>query len=102
MLVVANSTSTTGGSTTSSTGPCVDLYAPGTAIVVHRARRRHGRYTGTSMAAPHAAGVAALYKQACGDAPTAVVERWIIDNATPDVVTGASGPPNRLLHTAGL
>ncbi len=52
------------------------------------------------MAAPHAAGVAALYKQALGDAPSATVERWILDGATPDVVAGAPG--TRLLFTGGL
>jgi subtilisin family serine protease len=61
-------------------------------------------YTGTSMAAPHAAGVAALYKQTFGDAPSAAVEKWIIDNATPGVVRGGGigGTPNRLLNTGGL
>jgi subtilisin family serine protease len=61
-------------------------------------------YSGTSMAAPHAAGVAALYKQAYGDVPSDVLHRWIIDNATPGAVAGggAGDTPNLLLNTGGL
>jgi hypothetical protein len=56
------------------------------------------------MAAPHVAGVAALYKQMYGDAPSSVVERWIVDHATPGVVAdgGAGGTPNRLLYAGDL
>ena len=61
-------------------------------------------WSGTSMAAPHVAGVAALYKQMYGDAPSAVVERWIVDHATPGVVAGGGvgGTPNRLLYAGDL
>ncbi|WP_214406612.1 S8 family peptidase [Pseudonocardia lacus] len=102
VLVVANSTVDDRRERTSSTGPCVDLYAPGTSITSTAAGGGTASWTGTSMAAPHAAGVAALYKQAFGDAPSAVVARWIVATATPDVVVGASGPANRLLFTGGL
>ena len=69
-----------------------------------RVRRRTASYTGTSMAAPHAAGVAALYKQTYGDAPSDVVEQWIVDHATPGVVDGGGtgGTQNLLLNTGGL
>lgn len=104
VLVVANSTIDDRRAQSSSTGPCVDLYAPGTGIVSTVPGGGTASYTGTSMAAPHAAGVAALYKQTFGDAPSAVVEKWIVDNATPDVVEGGAtgGTANRLLHTGGL
>jgi subtilisin family serine protease len=104
VLVVANSTADDRREPDSSTGSCVDLYAPGTAIVSTAAGGGTATWTGTSMAAPHAAGVAALYKQAFGDAPSSVVRRWIIDHATPGVITGGDtgGTPDRLLYTGGL
>jgi subtilisin family serine protease len=104
VLVVANSTIDDRRNPSSSTGDCVDLYAPGTSIVSSVPGGGTASYSGTSMAAPHAAGVAALYKQAFGDAPAAEVERWIVGNATPGAVAGgdAGGTPNLLLHTGGL
>ena len=57
------------------------------------------------MAAPTSRGAAALYKQLYGDGLRAsVVERWIVDHATPGVVAdgGAGGTPNRLLYAGDL
>jgi subtilisin family serine protease len=104
VLVVANSTINDQRAQTSSTGPCVDLYAPGTSIVAPVPGGRTASYTGTSMAAPHAAGVASLYKQTFGDAPSATVEKWIVGHATPGVIDGGAtgGTPNLLLNTGGL
>jgi subtilisin family serine protease len=103
VLVVANSTKDDQRATSSSIGACVDLYAPGTSIRSTVPGGGTASYSGTSMAAPHAAGVAALYKQANGDAPSSVVERWILDLATPGVIGGETdGTPNLLLNTGGL
>jgi subtilisin family serine protease len=104
VLVVANSTIDDRRAASSSIGPCVDVYAPGTRIVSTVPGGGTASYTGTSMAAPHAAGVAALYKQAFGDAPSGVVERWILDHAVPGVVVGGAfgGTPDLLLNTGGL
>jgi subtilisin family serine protease len=104
VLVVANSTIDDRRAASSSTGPCVDIYAPGTGIVSAMPGGGTASYTGTSMAAPHAAGVAALYKESFGDAPSGVIERWIIDHATPGAVDGGGtgGTPNLLLSTGGL
>jgi subtilisin family serine protease len=104
VLVVANSTIEDQRAASSSTGACVDVYAPGTSIRSTVPGGGIASYTGTSMAAPHAVGVAALYKQTYGDAPSGVIEKWIIDHATPGVVGGGEfgGTPNRLLNTGGL
>jgi subtilisin family serine protease len=104
VLVVANSTIEDQRAASSSTGRCVDIYAPGTSIRSTVPGDGIASYTGTSMAAPHAVGVAALYKQTYGDAPSAVIERWIIDRSTPGVIGGGEtgGTPNRLLNTGGL
>jgi subtilisin family serine protease len=103
VLVVANSTIDDRRAASSSTGSCVDLYAPGTRIV-STVPGGTASYSGTSMAAPHAAGVAALYKQVYGDAPSEVLHRWIIDNATPGALGGGGvgDTPNLLLNTGGL
>jgi subtilisin family serine protease len=102
VLVVANSTIDDRRHPSSSTGPCVDLYAPGTSIVSSAPGGGTASYTGTSMAAPHAAGVAALYEQTYGDAPGSTVERWIVEHAVPGAITDAGGVPDRLLSTGGL
>jgi subtilisin family serine protease len=59
--------------------------------------------SGTSLASPHVAGVAVLYKATFGDAPSATVADWIIGNATTDVITSNhEGTPNRLLNKSTL
>lgn len=102
--VVANSTSSDSRATTSSTGSCVDLYAPGSSIVSTLNNGGSGPMTGTSMAAPHVAGIAALYKSRYGDVSSATIHNWLNANATPNVITngGTGGTVNRLVFTNGL
>ncbi len=61
-------------------------------------------WNGTSMATPHAAGLAALYKDTHGDASSATVHDWFVNNATPNAITGGTvgGTANGLLFSNGL
>lgn len=104
VLVVANSTKTDGRSPTSSTGDCVSLYAPGSGIISTVPGGGSASYSGTSMSAPFAAGVAALYKQVYGDASSATVKAWMMEEATPDAIQHGEvgGTPNLLLYSGGL
>ena len=85
-------------------GPCVDLFAPGVDITSawigsNTASRTH---MGTSMAAPHVAGVAALYLERHPDASPAEVSEAIIHTALKDrvrFVASSIWSPNRLLFT---
>jgi len=84
-------------------GSCVDLYAPGGSILSTWINSGTNTLSGSSMAAPHAAGVAALYKATFGDAASSTVDGWIKTNATAGVVTNVpAGTPNRLLYKAAL
>ncbi|MFC8595081.1 S8 family peptidase [Streptomyces atroolivaceus] len=89
--------------TFSNWGTCVWLYAPGVDIVSANLGGGSTTLSGTSMASPHVAGVAALYKEQNPDAAPQEVADWLAAEATPDVLTGlVSGSPDRLLHTGGL
>ncbi|WFE28699.1 S8 family serine peptidase [Solwaraspora sp. WMMD791] len=102
-LVVGASTWTDARASFSSTGPCVDIYAPGSAIVSTYPTSATRSVNGTSMAAPHVTGVAALYKSTYGDAPQSTVHDWIVANGVPGAVTGnLAGTPSLLLNKRWL
>ncbi len=102
-LTVAASTSTDARASYSNYGSCVDLYAPGSAIRSTWINSGTRTIDGTSMASPHAAGVAALYKATYGDASQATINSWIINNSTTNVISGnVTGTPNRLLFKGSL
>ncbi|MFH0243310.1 S8 family peptidase [Streptomyces sp. HK10] len=84
-------------------GSCTNLYAPGVSVTSTRMGGGSTTLNGTSMASPHAAGVAALYKSAYGDASSSAVSNWLTSNATANVISGnVSGTPNRLLFKSTL
>ncbi|MFE6836370.1 S8 family serine peptidase [Streptomyces sp. NPDC057705] len=84
-------------------GRCVSLYAPGAAIVSAKLGGGSVALDGTSMAAPHVAGVAALYKQAHPSADPAEIAEYLDSESTKDVLKSVSkSSPNKLLFTAGL
>ncbi|MFE4170464.1 S8 family peptidase [Streptomyces sp. NPDC056909] len=84
-------------------GECVWTYAPGAAIVSAGLGGGAVAQSGTSMASPHVAGVAALYKEKHPDASPRDIARWLAGQSSKNVLTPISkGSPNRLLHTGGL
>ncbi|HUP89396.1 MAG TPA: S8 family serine peptidase [Longimicrobiales bacterium] len=99
----AASTSTDAKASYSNWGSCVDGYAPGSSITSAWINSGTNTISGTSMASPHVAGVAALYKGNFGDAASSTISSWINSNATANVITGnVTGTPNRLLYKASL
>jgi subtilisin family serine protease len=100
---VAATTNTTARASYSNYGSCVDIYAPGSAITSTWSNGGTNSISGTSMASPHVAGVAALYKATYGDASQATIDAWLSNNATSGVVTGnPSGTVNKLLNKGTL
>jgi subtilisin family serine protease len=84
-------------------GSCTHLYAPGVSITSTVLRGGTSTFSGTSMAAPHVAGVAAMYKATFGDHSYDTIRTWLTNNATSGVISGnPSGTPNLLLYTNGL
>ncbi len=83
-------------------GSCLDLFAPGSNITSawHTGSTATNTISGTSMASPHVAGVAALYLASNPSATPTQVRDAIIGNTTPNKVTDArSGSPNKLLYS---
>ncbi|WP_448073175.1 S8 family peptidase [Georgenia yuyongxinii] len=84
-------------------GACADIYAPGEHIVSAFAdsdtAAAHG--TGTSMAAPHVAGVAApLLGRAPRPTPAQVAAAIVADATAVDLGPGLDADPKRLLYAA--
>jgi subtilisin family serine protease len=105
-ITVAASTKTDARASFSNFGRCVDVFAPGAGILSAHARSDTATATlsGTSMAAPHVAGVAALILQGSPTAAPAAVASTLTGAAVKDAVTDSrTGTPNALLQltTAG-
>jgi subtilisin family serine protease len=103
VTTVAATTKTTARASYSNYGSCVDIYAPGSNITSTWSNGGTSTISGTSMASPHVAGVAALYKATYGDASQATIDAWLKNNATNNAVTSnISGTPNKLLNKGSL
>ena len=101
-FTVAASTKSDAKAAYSNHGRCVDAYAPGSAIKsawIGSGTTETRKISGTSMAAPHVAGVAALVKHRYGNVASSTVTSYIRNALTPNVVSGnPSGTPNALLY----
>ena len=101
-ITVGSTTSNDSRSNFSNWGTCVDLFAPGSDITApwHTSNSATNTISGTSMAAPHVAGIAALYLADNPSASPTQVENAIYDNATVGRLSSInSGSPNLLAYS---
>jgi aqualysin 1 len=103
-VTVGATTNTDHRASYSNYGACVDLFAPGSGITSawHTSSSATNTISGTSMASPHVAGVAALLRQARRDASVEQVSAYLTLEATAGVVqAGGAGSPNLLAYSLG-
>ncbi|MFT6287116.1 MAG: subtilisin family serine protease [Alcanivorax sp.] len=101
-MIAGGTTATDSRWPSSNYGTCLDIFAPGDAITSawHTSDTATNTISGTSSAAAHVVGAAALYlEENPADTPDQV-KSALIANATPSTVTDpGTGSPNRLLYT---
>ncbi|MGH8846941.1 MAG: S8 family serine peptidase [Polaromonas sp.] len=88
----------------SNIGTCVDIFAPGESITSawNTSATVSNTISGTSMASPHVAGVAALTLAANPTASPAAVAASLTSSATPNrLVSIGAGSPNLLVYSVG-
>jgi subtilisin family serine protease len=83
-------------------GACLDWFAPGVNITSAWYTGNSAAYTisGTSMASPHTAGVAALYLQINPGASPGTVRTALFNNTTKRIVKGSNTANNHLLFSS--
>ena len=100
-ITVGATTNTDARASYSNYGTCLDIFAPGSIITSawYTSNTATNTISGTSMAAPHVAGAAALVAQANPTWTPAQIRDYLVNNATSNVVTSpGTGSPNKLLY----
>ncbi|HEX5735184.1 MAG TPA: S8 family peptidase [Blastocatellia bacterium] len=103
-ITVGSSTINDARSSFSNFGSVVDIFAPGSSIqsAWWTSDTATATISGTSMASPHVAGVAARIKQSNPGASPATVRNEMVNQATLNRLSGIpSGTANRLLFRSG-
>jgi len=100
-ITVGSTTSSDARSSFSNWGSCVDIMAPGSSITApwYTSNTATNTISGTSMASPHVAGIAALYLAANPSATPTQVENAIFNNASVNKLSGLNGSPNLLAYS---
>jgi aqualysin 1 len=100
-ITIGATTKTDAKTSWSNYGSCVDFFAPGYQITStwYTSNTATNTISGTSMASPHVAGVAALYLQSIPGASPQAVRDALYANTTKGVVTSSSTTNNHLLYS---
>ncbi|MBA3532527.1 MAG: S8 family peptidase, partial [Ardenticatenales bacterium] len=101
-ITVGSVTSSDTRASSSNFGSCLDLFAPGVSITSawYTGDSATNTLSGTSMATPHVAGVAALYLSTNPTALPQMVRDAIVNGATNGkVIDAGTGSPNKLLYS---
>lgn len=101
-ITVGSTTSSDARSSFSNFGSCVDIFAPGSSITSawYTSNSATSTISGTSMASPHVAGVAALYLEGNPSASPATVANGLTSTASSGKISSiGTGSPNLLLYS---
>ena len=101
-ITVGATTSSDARASYSNFGTCVDIFAPGSTITSawYTSNTATNTISGTSMASPHVAGIAALIRAAQPGLSAPEVASVIMRSATAGVVSSAgTGSPNLLAYS---
>ena len=104
-ITVAASTIVDSRASFSNWGRCVDVFAPGQSVTSAYigGTARTATMSGTSMASPHVAGVAAMYLSSNQSATPAQVTSTLLNAATRGIVTNpGTATQNLLIHSASF
>lgn len=100
-ITVGATTNTDTRASYSNYGACLDLFAPGSSITSawYTSTTALNTISGTSMATPHAAGVAALYLQGHTATPAQVRDALVAASTLGVVINEGRNSPDRLLFS---